>query len=471
MYHQKFFNLKIVQTKDLDNFFELFKSAKKVFFDTETSGLYVRHEGADYVVGYTFAFEDSVSKDVFYIPVRHVFEGVYAENDRFKFLTPSLLKSFPDFHKELFEGEYYNVDAYDFAQRLKEIMERGGKEYIAHNITYDLHLLANEGINIEKVFEKNTFQDTQIMVHTIDESVEKNLESVTKRLFHVEKSHYSDTIKTVTKDEKLSQGLKATQNASFQHVQIPIGGQYSAEDVWFMKQMFPMLLQGLIDDNSLEIYTKCRIPFMKVLWKMERKGVKVDIDALDKMQELAEKEAENLKYKMFELTGVEFNPDSSQHLYEILFGFKKKTIQLTTQAQLEYDTQSQGMTTAKKAQLKKSFMSNRNCVCFKESYNEPNIKVSFGFKPVDWTDGGTYEYEELKTPKTGGEVLKKLLKQNVSKSGHEFIELLVAYKKLSKLISAFMIGLRECIYSDGKVHCSFNLTGTDSWRLSSQMPK
>ena len=471
MYHQKFFKLKIVQTKDLDNFFELFKSAKKVFFDTETSGLYVRHEGADYVVGYTFAFEDSVSKDVFYVPVRHVFEGVYAENDRFKFLTPSLLKNFPDFHKELFEGEYYNVDAYDFAQRLKEIMERGGKEYIAHNITYDLHLLANEGIDIEKVFERNTFQDTQIMVHTIDESVEKNLESVTKRLFHVEKSHYSDTIKTVTKDEKLSQGLKATQNASFQHVQISIGGQYSAEDVWFMKQMFPMLLQGLIDDNSLEIYTKCRIPFMKVLWKMERKGVKVDINALDKMQGLAEKEAENLKYKMFELTGVEFNPDSSQHLYEILFGFKKKTIQLTTQAQLEYGTQSQGMTTAKKAQLKKSFMSNRNCVCFKESYNEPNIKVNFGFKPVDWTDGGTYEYEELKTPKTGGEVLKKLLKQNVSKSGHEFIELLVAYKKLSKLISAFMVGLRECIYSDRKVHCSFNLTGTDSWRLSSQMPK
>lgn len=459
MYHQKFFNLKIVQTKDLDNFFELFKSAKKVFFDTETSGLYVRHEGADYVVGYTFAFEDSVSKDVFYVPVRHIFEGVYVENDRFKFLTASFLKNFPDFHKELFEGEYYNVDAYDFAQRLKEIMERGGKEYIAHNITYDLHLLANEGIDVEKVFEKNTFQDTQIMVHTIDESVEKNLESVTKRLFHVEKSHYSDTIKTVTKDEKLSQGLKATQNASFQHVQISIGGQYSAEDVWFMKQMFPMLLQGLIDDNSLEIYSKCRIPFMKVLWKMERKGVKVDIDALDKMQELAEKEAENLKYKMFELTGVEFNPDSSQHLYEILFGFKKKTVQLTAQAQLEYDTQSQGMTTAKKAQLKKSFMSSRNCVCFKESYNEPNIKVNFGFKPVDWTDGGTYEYEELKTPKTGGEVLKKLLKQNVSKRGHEFIELLVAYKKLSKLISAFMIGLRECIYSDGKVHCSFNICG------------
>lgn len=470
MFHQKFFKLKIVQTEDLDNFFELFKSAKKVFFDTETSGLFVRHEGADYVVGYTFAFEDSVSKDVFYVPVRHVFEGIYEENDRFKFLTASFLKSFPDFHKEFFNGEYYNVDAYDFAQRLKKVMEAGGKEYIAHNITYDLHLLANEGIDIESVFEKNTFQDTQIMVHTIDESVEKNLESVTKRLYHLEKSHYSDTIKTVTKDEKLSQGLKATQNASFQHVQIPIGGQYSAEDVWFMKQMFPTLLQGLIDDNSLEIYTKCRIPFMKVLWKMERRGVKVDIDALDKMQELAEKEAENLKYKMFELTGVEFNPDSSQHLYEILFGFRKKTVQLSVQSQLEYELKSKGMPTAKKLQLKKSFMSNRSCITFKDSCNENLVKVNFGFKPTDFTEGGTYEYDELKTPKTGSEVLKKLLKQNVGKSGHDFIELLVAYKKLSKLISAFMVGLRDCIYSDGKVHCSFNICGTDSWRLSSQMP-
>lgn len=471
MYHQKYFKLHIVQEDTLNDFLNLFKKAKQVFWDTETSGLNVRAVGKDYTVGFTYAFDDATSKDVFYVPVRHVFEGKYEDNGRFSFLKKSQLEKFPDFCPEKFEGTYYNVDSFKFAAELKSIMERGGKEYIAHNQDYDLHLLANEGIDIYKVFDVNTFQDTQIMVHTLDENVEKNLESVTKMIFKVEKSHYSDTIKTVTKEEKLSQGLKATNNASFQHVQIPIGAQYSAEDVWFMKQMYPMLEKGLREDDSYDIYLKCRMPFMKALWKMERKGVSVDIAALDKMQELAEKELENSKYKMFSLAGVEFNPDSGQHLYEILFGFKKKVMRLTPSAQNAFEMESAGYTTTEKTKLKNLYMNEPSHVMFVESCNNNLVDVNFGFKPIEFTTGGKYGYEELQTPKTGGDILKALLKQkNVDAKAHDFITELVTYKKLSKLISAFMIGLRENIYSDGKVHCSFNLTGVDSWRISSQMP-
>ena len=471
MYHQKYFKLHIVQEDTLNDFLNLFKKAKQVFWDTETSGLNVRAVGKDYTVGFTFAFDDATSKDVFYVPVRHVFEGKYEDNGRFSFLKKSQLEKFPDFCPEKFEGTYYNVDSFKFAAELKSIMERGGKEYIAHNQDYDLHLLANEGIDIYKVFDVNTFQDTQIMVHTLDENVEKNLESVTKMIFKVEKSHYSDTIKTVTKEEKLSQGLKATNNASFQHVQIPIGAQYSAEDVWFMKQMYPMLEKGLREDDSYDIYLKCRMPFMKALWKMERKGVSVDIAALDKMQELAEKELENSKYKMFSLAGVEFNPDSGQHLYEILFGFKKKVMRLTPSAQNAFEMESVGYTTTEKTKLKNLYMNEPSHVMFVESCNNNLVDVNFGFKPIEFTTGGKYGYEELQTPKTGGDILKALLKQkNVDAKAHDFITELVTYKKLSKLISAFMIGVRENIYSDGKVHCSLNLTGTDSWRISSQMP-
>lgn len=471
MYHQKYFKLNIVQEGTLNAFLNLFKNARQVFWDTETSGLNVRAVGKDYTVGFTFAFDDATSKDVFYVPVRHVFEGKYEDNGRFSFLKKSQLEKFPDFCLEKFEGTYYNVDSFKFAAELKSIMECGGKEYIAHNQDYDLHLLANEGIDIYKVFDVNTFQDTQIMVHTLDENVEKNLESVTKMIFKVEKSHYSDTIKTVTKEEKLSQGLKATNNASFQHVQIPIGAQYSAEDVWFMKQMYPMLEKGLREDDSYDMYIKCRMPFMKALWKMERKGVSVDIAALDKMQELAEKELENSKYKMFSLTGVEFNPDSGQHLYEILFGFKKKVMRLTPSAQNAFEMESVGYTTSEKTKLKNLYMNEPSHVMFVESCNNNLVDVNFGFKPIEFTTGGKYGYEELQTPKTGGDILKALLKQkNVDAKAHDFITELVTYKKLSKLISAFMIGLRENIYSDGKVHCSFNICGTDSYRLSSQYP-
>lgn len=470
MFHQKYFNLSIVQEHSLDSFFALFEKAKMVYFDTETSGTSVRWTGKDYVVGYTFAFEDEVSKDVFYVPVRHDFEGLYKENNRFRLVPPKFFnpKYFPDFDKSKFEGEYYNVDAYNFAQRLRLIMENGGKTYIAHNIDFDLHAIANEGIDIVKVFNKNIIEDTMVMVHTIDETVEKNLEAVTKMIYGVEKSHYSDVIKTVTNDEKLSVGIKANANAAFMQVQIPIGGQYSAEDVWFMKQMFPQLIEGLKNEGMTDYYYKVRIPYLKVLWKMERKGFKIDTQLLEKMSKEAEIEIKNLEYKLYSLAGVEFNPSSSQNLYELLFGFKKKAVQLNESAQKAYDEVAKNLATKDKLSYKKQLMSERANVIFKESYNKDFVSRNFGFKVVEWTAGGQYAYEELKTPKVGKDELKKLKRQKVSEEAHKFIDCLTDYKKLVKLKSAFMDGLWEHIYEDGKVHCSFGLCGTDSFRLTCQ---
>ena len=472
MFHQKYFNLSIVQEHSLDSFFALFEKAKMVYFDTETSGTSVRWTGKDYVVGYTFAFEDEVSKDVFYVPVRHDFEGLYKENNRFRLVPPKFFnpKYFPDFDKSKFEGEYYNVDAYNFAQRLRLIMENGGKTYIAHNIDFDLHAIANEGINVVKVFNKNIIEDTMVMVHTIDETVEKNLEAVTKMIYGVEKSHYSDVIKTVTNDEKLSVGIKANANAAFMQVQIPIGGQYSAEDVWFMKQMFPQLIEGLKNEGMTDYYYKVRIPYLKVLWKMERKGFRIDTQLLEKMSKEAEVEIKNLEYKLYSLAGVEFNPSSSQNLYELLFGFKKKAVQLNESAQKAYDEAAKNLATKDKLSYKKQLMSERANVIFKESYNKDFVSRNFGFKVVEWTAGGQYAYEELKTPKVGKDELKKLKRQRVSEEAHKFIDCLTDYKKLVKLKSAFMDGLWDLIYEDGKVHCSFGLCGTDSFRLSCQQP-
>lgn len=470
MFHQNYFELKVVQESTLDDFFSKFERAKMAYIDCETSGVQVRWTGKDYVVGYTFAFEDEVSKDVFYVPVRHDFEGLYKENNRFRLVPPKFFnpKYFPDFDKSKFEGEYYNVDAYNFAQRLRLIMENGGKTYIAHNIDFDLHAIANEGIDIVKVFNKNIIEDTMVMVHTIDETVEKNLEAVTKMIYGVEKSHYSDVIKTVTNDEKLSVGIKANANAAFMQVQIPIGGQYSAEDVWFMKQMFPQLIEGLKNEGMTDYYYKVRIPYLKVLWKMERKGFRIDTQLLEKMSKEAEIEIKNLEYKLYSLAGVEFNPSSSQNLYELLFGFKKKAVQLNESAQKAYDEVAKNLATKDKLSYKKQLMSERANVIFKESYNKDFVSRNFGFKVVEWTAGGQYAYEELKTPKVGKDELKKLKRQKVSEEAHKFIDCLTDYKKLVKLKSAFMDGLWEHIYEDGKVHCSFGLCGTDSFRLTCQ---
>lgn len=452
MFHQKYFKLRVVQTrKDIDNFIKLFKKAKKVFFDTETSGLEVRWIGKDYLVGYTFAFEDEVSKDVFYIPVRHDFTGKFNGDGRFgnveKYFNvlgakegKSFNDYFPDFNPLLFEGNYVNIDNDYFIFKLKPLIEGGGKEYIAHHISFDLHLLANEGIDVFKMFEVNTFMDTQIACHTIDEEQEKKLEKITETVFSIKKSDFSNTISTVTSAEKRSLGLKPNSNASFQHVQIPIGGQYSAEDVYFMKQLYYPVLDGLERDGSLKIFWETYMPFMKVLWKMERRGIKIDLEKLDHMTKLALDTMDKLSYEIYEIVGVKFNIKSNQQISEILYGFKKRI----------RDKKNGG---------------------YKESFNEDLVKLNFGFKPVDWTAGGVSKDEKLKTPKSDKDALKKLLKQRCKKEGgHRLVELLQIYFKLDKLCNTFMIGLKDSVYCDGKIHCSYNQNGTDSKRISSSEP-
>lgn len=265
MFHQRFFKCRIINKDTLEYFFNLYEKAKFVFFDTETTGLKVRGKGSDVIVGATFAFEDSVSKDVFYIPLRHVFEGEYKENDRFSFLTPQILKYFPDFLPKLFEGEYYNVDIDAFTTNMNRMVDLGGKTYIAHNIGFDLHALQNDDISVEDIFNKNEIEDTQLMLHTQDEEAVKNLESLTESIFGVKKMHYKDTLKTITKEDKLCCGIPTSQTASFPYVQIPIGGQYSAEDVFFMKKFYPILKEGLEKDRQVEHYKKNRINYLKAL--------------------------------------------------------------------------------------------------------------------------------------------------------------------------------------------------------------
>ena len=444
MFHQRFFKLTIVNKENVDRFFEEYERAKQIFFDFETSGLDVRYKGKDYAVGLTVAFEDSVSKEVYYIPFRHYFEGSYIGCGRLDYRKNTAVfddaKNFPDFLPEKFSGEYYNMDIVDFMERLKPLMENGGKEYIAHHISFDLHLFANEGVNIVKVFETNTFTDTQIAVHTLDEEQEKNLEAVTETIFSVKKSHFKDTIMTVTKEEKKLLGLASNSNASFQHVQIPIGAQYSAEDVYFMKEMYEPILNALREDGGYEYFREVRMPYMKVLWKMERNGIKVDIEKLEGMIKLAEEKLEELTYKIYEVVGAKFNINSGQQLFEILYGFKKK-------------------------------LKDRKTGEYRESFNEDLVTLNFGFQPIAWTEGGKSRDMVLRTPKTDKDALKKLLRQTPKREdGHKLIKLLQDYFKLTKLYTAFMLGIKEKIYCDGKVHPSFNENGTSSYRLSCSDP-
>jgi len=457
LFHHEHCITKIVQTEeDLIELRNKMIRAKYYFFDTEASGLRVRHQGEVLITGFTIAFEDEIDTRVFYVPLRHEFEGVYdpahiTEELMSKLnLKPNDFPSFDiDSQDELVAGGHYweNVDEELFLFYCKGELESGSHHLIAHNISFDLHVLANMGIKINKLIPTNNYDDTMVMNHTFNEEAEKKLEKIIEKIYGIKKVDYNDVVATVTNDEKKSLGLSASKKATFPLVQIPIGAQYSSEDVWYMKNHYPDIIESLKEDEQWDLYRKLRIPFLRSLWKMERRGIKIDLVKIKDMEVKAKIELDKMKYDMFEIIGdCEINLNSGQQMAELLYGHKKK-------------------------------MKDKANGGYKESFNEKYIALSFGFAVTHLTEGGKDKDKNLKAPQVNEDSLKEILKKEYTKGkdsrkleGQKFVRILLKYNRLKKLNEGFILGIQEQIYKDGRVHPSFNQCGTESWRLSCSEP-
>ncbi|MFH1402261.1 MAG: DNA polymerase [Patescibacteria group bacterium] len=102
-----------------------------------------------------------------------------------------------------------------------------------------------------------------------------------------------------------------------------------------------------IKTKKLEtIYEKIELPLMPILKKMEREGIKINTDYLQKLSQEYHAELDKLKKKIWQYTGEEFNINSSKQLAEILFDkmeLKLKNHKKTTT----------GKRTTKESELKK----------------------------------------------------------------------------------------------------------------------
>lgn len=363
-------------------------------YDTETNTLRVQHEGEMDLVGISICFGE---QDAYYIPTGHFFD----------------------------EGQ---LDADTVVKYLKPVFERKDVRIIGHNLKFDLHVLQNVGITVQT----DDIFDIMIARWITDENMEKGLKGMTSQLYAVKQTKFDECLSTVTTDEKKAYGLKGNNKASFVLVRVPIGAPYAIADAyWTWRHYCDWQLDEVKNEEMETIFYKVQMPFLKTLYNMERRGMRIDVDRLKEMQKKAESDLEELHYQMIEIAGVEFNPASSQQLGELLFGYKKVN---------------------KKGEF---------------TGNIELLDNGFDFPVISLTAGGA--------PQTGDKQLRALSKMNYKRDkrkieGVGLVKLLLKYKKLNKLKSAFIDGLITQAYSDGKVHPSFNQVGTDSGRLSCSEP-
>jgi DNA polymerase I len=105
----------------------------------------------------------------------------------------------------------------------------------------------------------------------------------------------------------------------------PDKGNYSLEKISpFFSESNPLkITQNLIlklkELNLEEVYFEIELPLTPVLARMELRGIKIDLKALEEFKQKVKEKNDELLEEIYNLAGERFNPNSPQKLREILF--------------------------------------------------------------------------------------------------------------------------------------------------------
>jgi len=256
-----------------------------VAFDTETTGLDTRN---DTMVGFSFAFDE---KRAYYVPIAHSYLGV---------------------------GD--QVDRRDALEAIRRLMRA---RVVGQNLKFDLGLLYAAGLN-----EVTPFADTMIMAWLLDPGSKVGLDALAKTFFGYEMKSFKSLVK---------------KGENFSHVPLEEATFYAAEDAWMTLKLYHKLshMFTLAEPRLLEEAREVEYPFINVLIRMEREGIRVDTSHLHHLRESMSAKLAELTQEIYDLAGTEFNIRSTQQLGIVLFqqlglkgGKKTKTGYSTNEAVL-----------------------------------------------------------------------------------------------------------------------------------------
>jgi DNA polymerase I-like protein with 3'-5' exonuclease and polymerase domains len=363
------------------------------------------------------------------------------------------------------DSEQISLDM--FIKYMRPVFARTDVRIVGHNLKAELHALANIDIEVKTT----DIFDTLVAVWNVDENNEVGLKEVVGRYYKYEQTHFKDLLLTIPKDVRLDFGITKDSDLNASLVDMYVMAYYAMDDTYWTWTIYLDIQDAMEEEGAETYFYKRQMPFLKVLFNMERRGVRVDFNRLKQMSKWAEKDLAEMEYQIYEISGIEFSITSGQQLAEILFGWEKQKpiYKMEYEEVIDPKTGEQAVykAGARKGELKYKEIKTKEIIGYEGSGNQHLVENSFGFPVISTTATGQ--------PKTGADELeelsKKVYKRDKRKAeGVKMVNLILRYKRLEKLRSTYMEGLAQQVYSDGKLHPSFNQTGTTSGRLSCSSP-
>src|SRR5450830_619961 len=259
----------ILTEQDLSKWLDKISQAELVCFDTETTSL---DPMTAKLVGMSFA---TIAGEAAYLPLKHDYPG-----------APDQLP---------FEATL---------ARIKPLLENPTIKKVGQNLKYDKHVLANLNIELNGIAH-----DTLLQSYVLESHRSHGMDDLAMRHLGV---------KTITYEEIAGKGAKSV---GFSQVALEQASEYAAEDADITLQLHENLYPQIKPDTKLEfIYSQIEMPSMEILFAIERNGVLIDSNMLNRQSNEIGLKLMELEKQAYELAGQPFNLGSPKQLQEILFG-------------------------------------------------------------------------------------------------------------------------------------------------------
>ncbi|MCL2369228.1 MAG: DNA polymerase I [Alphaproteobacteria bacterium] len=260
-----------------------------VAIDTETTGLC---QMTAKIVGISLATDS----DSAYIPIRHI-------------TAPTDL--FGDATNQQLPITNYQLPIAIVREILCPILSNPTIIKVFHNAKFDLHMLTNEGFDINKIAP---IDDTMCLSYILNGSAHSHsLDELSK----IYLGH--DTIKF---DSLFAP--RAPKN--FAALDIDVAAKYASEDTQITMQLYRLFRPKLDSDEALKkLYENCDLPLIKILMHTERNGVLIDQAGLAALSDILHKKLNELSAQIFAAAGREFNIASPAQLGTVLYDELKIT--------------------------------------------------------------------------------------------------------------------------------------------------
>ncbi|RJP41218.1 MAG: DNA polymerase I [Phycisphaerales bacterium] len=245
-------------------------------FDTETTGL---NAVAAQLCGVSLSWQAGTG---FYVPVRGIMGPVLPEGD--------------------------------VVAALKPIFENDKSVKVGHNLKYDLLVLRQAGIEVA-----GPMFDTMVASFLLDPMRRSHsLDGLSLELFGFRKIPTHDLIG------------KGKDQITFAEVDTSRACEYACEDVDYTWRIMEVLEPQLAGTSIERLFYETEMPLVNVLTGMEHRGVSLDADALHALSIELDAQMAELRTRVCDAAGHDFNVDSTKQLAVVLFDELKLGVVRTT---------------------------------------------------------------------------------------------------------------------------------------------